>query len=50
MRYFNTEGLCVPNKHYIVDITERIKAIRKYVDADKFLTINRGDSMGRRQL
>lgn len=47
MRYFNTEGLCVPKKHYMVDITERLVAIKGFVDAGKYFTINRGRQYGK---
>jgi hypothetical protein len=32
MKRFNTTGLCVPTKHYMVDITERVRQIRAMVD------------------
>jgi len=41
MKYFNTEGICNPDKHYMVDITDRLRAIRQLVDAGKYFTINR---------
>ena len=47
MRYFNTEGLCNPNKHYMVDITERLVAIREMIDAGKYFVINRGRQYGK---
>ena len=47
MRYFNTEGLCNPNKHYMVDITERLAAIREMIDAGKYFVINRGRQYGK---
>ncbi len=47
MRYFNTEGLCNPNKHYMVDIIERLIEIRKMIDAGKYFVINRGRQYGK---
>lgn len=38
---FNVTGLCVPEKHYMVDLTERIRQIRKMVDEGDYFTINR---------
>ena len=32
MKRFNTTGTCFPNKHYMVDLTERVAAIRAMVD------------------
>ena len=50
MKEFNTTAVCIPSKHYMVGITERVKEIKKLVDAGKYFVINRGDvSMGRRQ-
>ena len=47
MRYFNTEGLCNPNKHYMVDITDRLVELRKMIDAGKYFVINRGRQYGK---
>lgn len=41
MKEFNTTGLCIPSKHYMVDLSERVAEIRKLVDAGKYFTINR---------
>ena len=32
MKRFNTTGTCFPEDHYMVDLTERIREIRKMVD------------------
>ena len=47
MKYFNTEGICNPDKHYMVDITDRLRAIRQLVDAGKYFTINRARQYGK---
>ena len=47
MRYFNTEGLCNPDKHYMVDITERLIELKKMIDAGKYFVINRGRQYGK---
>lgn len=39
-RSFNVTGLCIPEKHYMVDLAERIIQIRKMVDAGNYFTIN----------
>lgn len=46
-RYFNVTGLCVPEKHYMVDLTERIRQIQKMVDAGDYFTINRARQYGK---
>ena len=47
MREFNTTAVCVPSKHYMVDITERVKEIKKLVDAGKYFVINRARQYGK---
>ena len=47
MKRFNTTGLCVPEKHYMVDITERLVQIKAMVDAGYYFTINRGRQYGK---
>lgn len=39
MREFNTTGLCNPDKHYMVDITERLVKIKEMVDAGIYFYI-----------
>ncbi len=47
-RYFNTEGRCKPDKHYMVPIGGRLKAIKEqYVDREKYFVINRGRQYGK---
>ena len=40
MKVFNTTAVCIPEEHYMVDISERVKEIKKLVDAKKYFTIN----------
>lgn len=47
MKSFNTTAVCVPSKHYMVDISERISEIRKLVDDGKYFTINRARQYGK---
>ena len=47
MKAFNTTAVCVPSKHYMVDLSERVKAIRQMVDAGKYFTINRARQYGK---
>ena len=47
MKEFNTTAVCIPSKHYMVDLTERIREIRKLVDDGKYFTINRARQYGK---
>ena len=47
MKEFNTTAVCIPSKHYMVDLTERVAQIRKLVDAGKYFTINRARQYGK---
>ena len=47
MKAFNTAAVCIPSKHYMVDITERVKQIKKMVDAGNYFTINRARQYGK---
>lgn len=47
-RYFNTEGLCKPDKHYMVRLDERLTQIKQqYIDRGKYFVINRGRQYGK---
>ena len=47
MRRFNVTGICVPDKHYMVDISEKIEQIFKLVENEDYFTINRGRQFGK---
>ena len=47
MREFNVTGICVPKKHYMVDITSKLEQIKILVDKQKYFTINRGRQYGK---
>ena len=47
MKSFNTTAVCVPSKHYMVDLTARVHEIRKMVDEGKYFTINRARQYGK---
>ena len=47
MKVFNTTAVCIPSKHYMVDLSERVKAIKELVDAGKYFTINRARQYGK---
>lgn len=47
MKRFNTTAVCIPSKHYMVDLSERVKEIKKLVDDGKYFTINRARQYGK---
>ncbi|MDE5697024.1 MAG: ATP-binding protein [Lachnospiraceae bacterium] len=48
MRYFNTEGVCKPEEHYIVRLEDRMAYIKNtLVDRKKYFVINRGRQYGK---
>ena len=47
MRRFNVTGLCVPKKHYMVDISGKIDQILKLIDDEHYFTINRARQYGK---
>lgn len=47
VRSFNTTGICDPDKHYMVDLNERLAQVRILVDEGKYFTINRARQFGK---
>ena len=47
MKKFNVTGTCFPNRHYMVDISERIAIIKNMVDEEAYFCINRGRQYGK---
>ena len=47
MREFNSTGLCVPRKHYMVDISGRVAQIRTMVEKGDYFCINRARQYGK---
>ena len=47
MKQFNTTAVCIPSKHYMVDLTDRLAAIQEMIDAGKYFTINRARQYGK---
>lgn len=47
MKSFNTTGLCIPSKHYMVDTTNKINEIIKLIEQEKYFTINRARQYGK---
>ncbi len=46
-KVFNTTAVCIPEKHYMVDITARLNQIKALVDEEKYFTINRARQYGK---
>lgn len=47
MKRFNTTGPCIPGKHYMVDLTERLAQIHELVDEGAYFTINYARQYGK---
>ena len=47
MKRFNTTGTCYEYKHYMVNIDERVRQIKKMVDQGDYFCINRGRQYGK---
>ena len=47
-RRFNITGFCSPQRHYMVRLDDRLKAIKEnYVDEGSYFVINRGRQYGK---
>ena len=47
MREFNVTGLCNPDYHYMVDITNKLEQIESMISKGNYFTINRGRQYGK---
>lgn len=47
MKKFNTTGICLPDQHYIVDLTSRLETIRQMVIRGEYFCVNRGRQFGK---
>lgn len=47
VKEFNVTGLCIPEKHYMVDISKKIIKIIEMVDKGAYFTINRPRQFGK---
>jgi len=50
MRTFNTTAVCIPSKHYMVDLTSRLEQVKAMVDAGQYFVINRARQYGKTTL
>lgn len=46
-KFFNVNGACNPNLHYMVDITDKLIQIKNMVDAGQYFIINRARQYGK---
>ena len=46
-KVFNVTGACIPDEHYMVNIDDRLRAIKELVDSGKYFTINRARQYGK---
>ena len=49
-RQFNITGLCIPAYDYMVDITDRVEAVKAMVDQGQYFTVNRPRQYGKTTL
>ncbi|MGL4849003.1 MAG: AAA family ATPase, partial [Clostridium sp.] len=47
MKKFNTVGLCVPKKHYMVDISKKLNKIEDLINDEAYFVINRPRQFGK---
>ncbi len=47
MKRFNTAAVCLPSEHYMADLSERVREIKKMVDDEKYFTITRPGQYGK---
>ena len=47
MKEFNITGICIPQRHYMVDITHKLDEIAELVNKGKYFTINRSRQYGK---
>ncbi|MDO4340111.1 MAG: AAA-like domain-containing protein [Eubacteriales bacterium] len=46
-KYFNVNGACKPDWHYMVDLESRLKAIKRMIDAGEYFIINKARQYGK---
>ena len=47
MKEFNTEAICIPKLHYMVDISDKLQQIEKLIAHGDYFTINRARQYGK---
>lgn len=46
-KMFNVNGVCIPGLHYMVDLKDRLDAIKAMVDAGQYFAINKARQYGK---
>ncbi len=46
-KLFNVNGTCLPDRHYMVDLSSRLAEVKDMVDAGDYFTINRARQYGK---
>ena len=46
-KFFNINGACNPDRHYMVDLTTRLQAIKGMVDRGEYFVINKARQYGK---
>lgn len=49
MRYFNTEGICRPNEHYMVRLEDRLEKSKRCMWTERSILLSTGDDNMARQ-
>jgi hypothetical protein len=44
---FNTTGICIPEKHYMVNVSNKLRQIEDMIDSEEYFTINRARQYGK---
>ena len=47
MKQFNITGICIPERHYMVDTSQKLDEVMKLVEAGAYFTINRPRQYGK---
>ena len=47
MKRFNVTGVCIPEKHYMVNIENKLLKIEKMIENQEYFTINRPRQYGK---
>ena len=47
MKEFNTTAVCIPTRHYMVDITDKLEEIKGMIDKGENFNINRARQYGK---
>jgi hypothetical protein len=50
VKKFNITGVCIPDKHYMVNLDNKIKEIVKLIEEDAYFTVNRARQYGKTTL